>query len=338
MRQGLHLGSLLFGGTQQARARALPQQQHSAQVLDHFSPKLARVCPVANRAVDEIQAACQIRIDQLGRQFGGCFAGDSAHNQLSLVKRNLSAVARQLIQEANGVAHGTGAVVGDKVQGLSLHRNPFLPGDVCESIHDRLHRNPPEIKALAARGNRCRDLVRICGDQGKDHVRRWLFQGLEQGIEGRLGEHVCFIQHVDFVLSFARPEAHLLADIADLVDAPIAGGIDLDQVQQTPLVDGYTDRTAIAGPLADRRLTIDRLGQQAGCCRLARAARPGEEIGLPEFGMPQRILKGARYGLLSYHILECLRAILEIERLGGHRFSSAGRLPPPATSQVRSWH
>ena len=101
--------------------------------------------------------------------------------------------------------------VEGKVDGL-------FQGNLGQVPHDGLNRDTPKVKALAARGDGRRDLVRIGRDQRKDHVGRWFFQGLEQCVEGRLGEHVGFVEHIDLVLPFAGPEANLFPDVADLID------------------------------------------------------------------------------------------------------------------------
>jgi len=52
----------------------------------------------------------------------------------------------------------------------------------------------------------------------------------EQGIEGGVGDLVCFIKNVDFEAIASRAIASGFAQFADLVDTPIGGSVDFDHV------------------------------------------------------------------------------------------------------------
>ena len=75
------------------------------------------------------------------------------------------------------------------------------------------------------------------GGQDKDGVRRRFFQRLQQGVGGLLGEHVDFVDDIDLVAGLVRGVVHLLPQVADLVDAAVAGGVNLDNIERPPL--GY---------------------------------------------------------------------------------------------------
>ena len=60
---------------------------------------------------------------------------------------------------------------------------------------------------------------------------RRLLQGLQQGVEGLLGEHVHFIDDIDLVLALGRQILDLLPQVPDLVDAPVGGAVDFQDVQ-----------------------------------------------------------------------------------------------------------
>ncbi len=62
-----------------------------------------------------------------------------------------------------------------------------------------------------------------------------LFQRLQQGVEGRRGEHVHFVDDVDLVAPLVGGEVDLIAQVAHVVHAGIGGGVDLDQVEEAPL-------------------------------------------------------------------------------------------------------
>ena len=66
---------------------------------------------------------------------------------------------------------------------------------------------------------------------------RWLFQGLQEGIGGRVRQHVGFVDYVYLALALGRGEVHLLPDVTYLVDAPVAGGVEFNDVHELAAVD-----------------------------------------------------------------------------------------------------
>ena len=59
---------------------------------------------------------------------------------------------------------------------------------------------------------------------------RRLFERLQQGVERLRREHVDFVDDVDLVACPAGPKLHVLPQFADLVDAAVAGAVDLQHV------------------------------------------------------------------------------------------------------------
>jgi hypothetical protein len=97
--------------------------------------------------------------------------------------------------------------------------------------------DPAQIEALAARQHRDRHLADFRGGEDELHMLRRLFQRLQQRIEGLLGQHVHFVDDVDLVAGVKRPVAHLLDDLAHVVDAGLGGGVHLDDVGVARLED-----------------------------------------------------------------------------------------------------
>ena len=98
-------------------------------------------------------------------------------------------------------------------------------------IRDQIHRDAMEIKPLATTENCRQDLVRFGRSEDKFHVRRWFFQGLQQGIEGGLGEHVDLVDDIDFEMTFAGKVTNVVTQFSNLVDVVIARAVDLQDVQ-----------------------------------------------------------------------------------------------------------
>jgi hypothetical protein len=69
-------------------------------------------------------------------------------------------------------------------------------------------------------------------------IRGRLFERLEQAVEGRRREHVHFVDDIDFVGRRRGRVFHRVDDLADIVDAGIAGGVHFDDVDMAALDDG----------------------------------------------------------------------------------------------------
>ena len=177
--QRFHLGRLLGGEIEQTCTGSLVDQEQATQVFDNLAPKLTRVCTVGHDAVDHIQPASYITIDQVGHQFAGLFTRDGAQHHLHQLQRDLLIIAGQLIQQADGITHGAGSLSRNELQRLWSYAHTLLLGDVSQLIDDHLQGQAPEVKPLATRGDGRRDFVRIGGDKGKDNVWRRLFQCFE---------------------------------------------------------------------------------------------------------------------------------------------------------------
>jgi hypothetical protein len=56
-------------------------------------------------------------------------------------------------------------------------------------------------------------------------VRRWLLQGLKEGIRSFLGYHMDFIYDIDLVASQVGGIVDLFSQVANFIDAPVTGGV-----------------------------------------------------------------------------------------------------------------
>src|SRR6516225_10981597 len=75
---------------------------------------------------------------------------------------------------------------------------------------------------------------------------RWLFERLQQGVEGVLREHVDFVDDVDLVPPRDWPIAHSLGQVPDIVDAGARSRIHLDHVDMAVLAEREAVRASAA--------------------------------------------------------------------------------------------
>ena len=85
-------------------------------------------------------------------------------------------------------------------------------------------------------------------------------------------------------------ERDALDELADVGDAVVGGGVELEQpVDDAALVDRHAVGAGAVGLAVDGLLAVEDLGEDAGGGRLAGAARPAEQVGVadPVLGAPR---------------------------------------------------
>ena len=110
-------------------------------------------------------------------------------------------------------------------------------------------------------------------------------------------------------------EHRLVAQGAHVVHAVVGRGVELDHVEDRPVVDAAAGGALIARIAVDRMLAVDRLGQDFGAGSLAGAARADEQVGM---GQPSRLdLLFQRLGnmLLTDNVVKRLRPVFAVESL-----------------------
>ena len=64
---------------------------------------------------------------------------------------------------------------------------------------------------LAARGDGDRYFIGISGSHNKDDVLGWLLECFEKSVESRFGEHMHFINNINFIFAFCWGDDGLFA-------------------------------------------------------------------------------------------------------------------------------
>ena len=124
-------------------------------------------------------------------------------------------------------------------------------------------------------------LPRIRRREDEVHVGRRLFERLQQGVEGLLGQHVHFVDDVDLVLALAGRVLDALEQMRpDLFDPVVGRAVDLQHVDAASFRDFPAERAGVAGRHRGAVDAVQGLGQDTGCGRLAHAAGSGEEVGM----------------------------------------------------------
>ena len=86
---------------------------------------------------------------------------------------------------------------------------------------------------MSARANRANDLFGLSGRKNKLDVRWRFFDNLEKRVEALGGDHMRFIQDENFVAITNRCKNRTLTQLAGIINAVVAGGVNLDNVKRT---------------------------------------------------------------------------------------------------------
>ncbi len=234
-----------------------------------------------------------------------------------------AAEGNRLVGQAERVAHGTARGAGQQPQGLRLGGHVLGGEHAGEVLQHRLGRHGPQVELQAAREHRDRHLLWIGGGQHELEVFRRLLQRLEHGVERRVREHVHFVDHEDLEAPLHRLVDGLLQQPLHLVHAAVGGGIQLGVVRKPAAVDVGTGRAHAAGrgsdaALAVRTLAIERLGQDARDRGFAHAARAGEQVGVVQPLLRERVGERLHHVLLPHHLREGLGTVFAGEHKIGH--------------------
>ena len=179
---------------------------------------------------------------------------------------------------------------------------------VRSCVGDGLAADRPELVDLRARQHGFGNLVELGRRHHEHDVRRRLFDRLEQRVERARGELVDFVDDEDLVAVAHRHDAEAGDDdLADVVDAGVRGGVDLEDVDVASLGD-FDARIARAARIGRRPVhAAQRARQNPRRRRLADAARTGEHERLREPAAGERVAQRARHRLLSDDVIELLR-------------------------------
>ena len=88
-----------------------------------------------------------------------------------------------------------------------------------------------QIEALATTQDCRQNFLRLRRRENEFHVRRRFLQRFEQRIERGRRKHVHFVDEINFVATFRRRVAHVVAQFAHVFHAVVARAVDLDDIE-----------------------------------------------------------------------------------------------------------
>ena len=191
----------------------------------------------------------------------------------------------RLVEDRKPVADRTFGGIGNDMQRLSIGLDAFLAADFRKMRFEQFDRDSPQVEALRAAEHCNRQFLDFGRREEELHMRRRLFERLEQRIEGIARQHVDFVDDVDLVARRDRRIAHSLDDLAHVVDTCMARRVHFDDIDMAPFGNRAARLALAAG--ADRRATlpvgadtVERLGDQPRGRGLADPAHAGHQEGM----------------------------------------------------------
>ena len=129
------------------------------------------------------------------------------------------------------------------------------------------------------------------GGEDEDRMGGRLFEGLQEGVEGRGREHVHLVDDEHGVASHLRDDAHLFDERADVLHGVVRRGVEFVDVERAALVERAARFTFVAGLGAMGLQAVDGLGEDPRTSRLSDTPRSAEEIGVSQLSALDGILE-----------------------------------------------
>ena len=146
----------------------------------------------------------------------------------------------RLVEDGEGIAHTTVGLLGNDSECLIITGDAFLLGDVLQMVDGVADGHPLEIVDLTTTQDGGQDLVLLRRSEDEDDVCGRLLKCLQECVEGSSGEHVNLVDDKHLVASELRWDACLLHERLDVLYGVVAGGVELEDVERTLLIERLT--------------------------------------------------------------------------------------------------
>ena len=221
-----------------------------------------------------------------------------------------AAEGHRLVKDGEGVAHGAVRLGGYYVQGFVVNGNPFLFRDAAQVAHHVRNADPVEIIGLAAAQDGGKYLVFLRGGQNENGVCRRLFQGFEERIERRLGQHVDLVDDIDAVFSHLRGHLHLFHQGFDVLNGVVGGGIQFVYAVGTAFLERYAGFAFSAGLHVRSGMgAVNHFCENTRRGGFPYATRAAEKVGMRQLPSPDGVGQRSGNGILANQAFERIRPI-----------------------------
>ena len=239
------------------------------------------------------------------------------HRQRVLEGDLAAAVGDELLERPQCVAEAAGGRAGDRGESLRGNLDRLRVGHPAQHRGDLLDRGPLEVEAVAAVHDRGRDLARLGRGEHEHGVRRGLLEGLQERVPGRRREHVGLVEDVDLAAPADGRVGHALAQLADVLDGVVRGGVHLEHVQRARTGDRHARLATPAGLGRGALDAVQAGGEDLRHRGLAGSAGADEQVGVVDLVPLDRVAERPGDRLLTHDLRERARPMPAIKRLSG---------------------
>ncbi|MCY1412445.1 hypothetical protein D9M71_278520 [compost metagenome] len=293
---------------------------YPVQHVEHFGQHAIPVRPLLGQLAYRLEQATGIALEQcLKHAIHLAMIQRTEHRPYVCGQHLALAKGDGLVGQAHGIAHRAVGGAAQQPQGVVFERHVLDAQHMAQVLDHSLggHVLQGELQATGQNGRR--QLLRVRRRQDELHIGRRLFQGLEQGIERVSGQHVHFVDQVDLEAPAARCVLHVVEQLAGILDLGPARGVDFDQVDEAPLVDLTAHRTGTARRGSNPGFTVHAFGDDPRNGGLAHPTGTGEQVGVVQTLVVQRIDQGLEHMGLADHFAERARTPFTCKNLITHR-------------------
>ena len=198
-------------------------REHAAQILQGCIQRNATF----GQATRLIQQTIAVLRSQCGQQIEQIIAPHRAEHRFHRGRFDLAAtVGDGLIGQRQGIAHTARRRARDLVQRGGFSLNFFLRQHFAQMLRDQRGRHRLQIELQTTRQHRHRNFLRVGRGEDEFDVRGRLFQRFQHRIERRLGQHVYFVDDVDFIAPHRRRVLRVVEHFAHVVDTGVRRGVE----------------------------------------------------------------------------------------------------------------
>ena len=190
-----------------------------------------------------------------------------------------------------------------------LDGNPLGLGDLGQPALDVTRLNAREIVTLTTRQDGHGNLVRFGRGKEELHMLRRFFQRFKQRVERLFGQHMNFVDNVNFESRPAGTDGNVLTQLANLFDAAVACPVDLQDVDIVAGANAPANLALVAWRGGGALQAVERFGKYTGSRCLADATRTGKQIGVSDALACDGARESLRHVLLTNQFVERLGPI-----------------------------
>jgi len=304
-------GALLHGGDDDEVAEALEE------VLDEAARVVAGLDDLVDLAEGGGAVAGRERVDGAVEQLA---VGEAEQRHGAVVGQALGTrTGDELVEHRERVTHRAAARARHEAEHARLGRDVLRLEEALHVARELGRRDQAEGVVVRPRADGADDLLGLGRGEDELHVLGRLLDDLEQRVEALRRHHVRLVDDVDLETALGRAVARALAQVTRVVDATVAGRVDLDDVDRAGAAARERHARVARAARGRRRalLAVEAARQDARARRLAAAARAAEEVGVVDPAGAQRLHERLRHVLLADHVGEALGPVAAVQG-GGH--------------------